>query len=485
LEAQDAIGREGMRMQVDEILQDIAAYCQRTGLAESTFGRRAVNDGKLVQRLREGGRITTDTFDRIRLFMAQKPTGRPSLVPSRRLAAAVPALTGAIATGAGGAPQLNERAADPQGNFRFFDNRQKYLLFVHTCSEKRVVANRVALELANIHPRPPAVRVFDAGVGDGTVLTRVIRSMHGRFPHMPFYVTGKEISLEDIRLTLDKMPDRFFEHPATVLVLTNMYYAEAPWLSVKSAAAANSLVWRSVGLRGTTSAEFAEQIADLQSFLAETWRARVSAKSGNPVYERPVVLVIYREDHRFLLDPIIPAPGRAEADFDLIIASQPYRARATADFKATRVIGPLARALRAGGRLIAIHSSGKDPGMEIIQSLWPGDDPFLTSRHQILRAVKHELGPAAREFNFNAYSDIRSQFQYHLETLPNELSGTIGTSTVFAAWNAAIYVAQVEDQRLTEVVRAQSYLEATQAILHKYGGLWFNDESYVISRHRD
>ena len=123
--------------------------------------------------------------------------------------------------------------------------------------------------------------------------------------------------------------------------------------------------------------------------------------------------------------------------------------------------------------------------MEIIQNLWPGDDPFGTDRHQILRAVKHELGPAAREFNFNAYADVRSQFQYHLETLPNELSGTIGTSTVFAAWNAAIYVAQIEDQRLTEVVRAQSYLEATQAILHKYGGLWFNDESYVISRHRD
>jgi hypothetical protein len=472
-------------MQVDEILQDIAAYCQRTGLAESTFGRRAVNDGKLVQRLREGGRITTDTFDRIRLFMEQKPTG-PSLVPSRRLAAAVPVMTGAPATGAITTPQPNgERGTDPQGNFRFFDNRQKYLLFVHTCSEKRVVASRVALELANIHPRPPAVRIFDAGVGDGTVLTRVIRSMHGRFPHMPFYVTGKEISLEDIRLTLDKMPDRFFEHPATVLVLTNMYYAEAPWLSVKSSAAANSLVWRSVGLRGTTSAEFAEQIADLQSFLAETWRARVNAISGNPVYERPVVLVIYREDHRFLLDPIIPAPGRTEADFDLIIASQPYRARASADFKAKRVIGPLARALRAGGRLIAIHSCGKDPGMEIIQSLWPDDDPFLTDRHQILRTVKHELGPAAREFNFNAYADVRSQFQYHLETLPNELSGTIGTSTVFAAWNAAIYVAQVEDQRLTEVVRAQSYLEATQGILLKYGGLWFNDESYVISRHRD
>ena len=71
---------------------------------------------------------------------------------------------------------------DPQRNFRFFDNRQKYLLFVNTCSEKWEIANRVGLELANIHPRPPAVRVFDAGVGDGTVLARVMRSMHDRFP---------------------------------------------------------------------------------------------------------------------------------------------------------------------------------------------------------------------------------------------------------------------------------------------------------------
>src|SRR5439155_4862276 len=123
---------------------------------------------------------------------------------------------------------------DPQRNFRFFDNRQKYLLFVNTCSEKWVVAHRVGQELANIHPRPPSVRLFDAGVGDGTVLARVMRSMHDRFPAMPFYVVGKEISLEDIRLTLQKVADRFVEHPATVLVLTNLAYADAPWLAVKS-----------------------------------------------------------------------------------------------------------------------------------------------------------------------------------------------------------------------------------------------------------
>ena len=208
-------------------------------------------------------------------------------------------------------------ADDPQRNFRFFDNRQKYLLFVNTCSEKWVVASRVALELGNIHPRPPAVRVFDAGVGDGSVLTRVMRSMHDRFPHMPFYAVGKEISLEDIRLTLQKMADRFLEHPQTVLVLTNLAYADAPWLAVKSLSAASSMVWHELPLTGNTAHKFESQIMDLEPFLAENWKAGVSQKTGNPVYERPVVMVIYRDDHKFLLDPIIPKPGGTVANYDL------------------------------------------------------------------------------------------------------------------------------------------------------------------------
>ena len=94
------------------------------------------------------------------------------------------------------------------------------------------------------------------------------------------------------------------------------------------------------------------------------------------------------------------------------------------------------------------------------------------------------MGAAARHYNFNASSDARSIFRYHMHTLPDEVSGPIGTSTLFAAWNAAIYVAQIEDVRLSEVVRDGRYLEATDRVLKKHGGLWFNDETYVISRRR-
>ncbi len=383
------------------------------------------------------------------------------------------------------APRAQTPQQDPQRNFRFFDNRQKYLLFVNTCSEKWVVANRVSLELANIHPRPPAVRVFDAGVGDGTVMLRVLRAMHDRFPHMPFYVVGKEISLEDVRLALQKMSDRFCEHPATVQVFTNMAYADAPWLAVKSLSAASSLVWQEVALTGNTAHSFEQQITELVPFLSQNWKAGVSPKTGNPVYERPVVLVIYREDHKFLLDPIIPRPGGTVANYDLVIASQPYRARAPLDFKARRVIAPLAKAIGSGGRLIGIHSHGHDPGMEIVDRVWPGDHPFSHDRHQILKAVKQELGGAGRGLNFNAYADSRSLFRYEMHTLPSEISESIGTSTLFAAWNAAIYVAQVEDDRLASVVADRGYLTATRDVLRERGGLWFNDEFYVISRRRD
>ncbi len=60
------------------------------------------------------------------------------------------------------------------------------------------------------------------------------------------------------------MPDRLFEHPATVLVMTNMYYAEAPWLTPHSVTAATSLVWHELPLTGSTAHDFEQQIGDLQ-----------------------------------------------------------------------------------------------------------------------------------------------------------------------------------------------------------------------------
>jgi len=172
-------------LETEALVAEISAYCREAKLAETTFGRLSVNDGKLVNRLKNGSRVTLETIEKVRSFIANHGSERSAETqtdpPPRPRFVGLPA-----------APSAQ---ADAALNFRFFDNRQKYLLFVTTCSEKWVVAERVIMELENIRPRPPAVRIFDAGVGDGTVLARVMRSMHRRFPEFPFYVVGKEISL--------------------------------------------------------------------------------------------------------------------------------------------------------------------------------------------------------------------------------------------------------------------------------------------------
>lgn len=63
------------------LLEEIERFSQAQGIAMSTVGLRAVNDGKLADRLRRGGSVTLDTADRIREFMRSyvpEDTERPS-----------------------------------------------------------------------------------------------------------------------------------------------------------------------------------------------------------------------------------------------------------------------------------------------------------------------------------------------------------------------------------------------------------------------
>jgi hypothetical protein len=475
----------------DSLLLEIEAYCRRSGMAESTFGRLAVNDGKLCMRLRSGKDVTLETANKIKSFISNNPPqigngelaeGLPAAEDKDQSMSAKTSTRKKTSTRIPAKSAAAEESAASDRPFRFYDNRQKYLAFVNTCNEKWKVAERAARELAHLKPRPPALRVFDAGMGDATVLTHLMRAMHRRFPIMPFFIVAKEISLEDVRLSLEKLPDRFIEHPASVIVITNLYYAEAPWLRPRDVRNAAALNWREVALEGESAYEYGEQLRALDPALVEGWQVKSSEKTGNPMYVRPSVLVIYRKDHSFMLDGVIPKPGQVAGDYDLALASQPWRARMTAEFKVKKVLAPLVRALGPGGRLLAVQSSGDDPALELIRKVWPDEDPFKVDRHELIKVLRDELGRDARNFNFVAGSDAKAVFRYEMHTLPSEVQQSIGTSTLFAAWNASIYVAQLEDERLEPVISSGQYLKHTADVLKKYKGLWFNDESFVVSR---
>lgn len=373
--------------------------------------------------------------------------------------------------------------AGPHKPFRFFDNREKYLLFVSTCSEKRVTAERIGQEFQKIAPRPPAFRLFDAGMGDATVLGMVLRAMHDRWPSVPFLVVGKETNYENLRHCFDKLGDRFHEHPQMVVAVTNLFYSEAPWLRPRKPAPQAEMNWRAVALEGSSAHGFDAQVRGQLDFARRAWTTRPHPDTGNPLYVTPSVILFYRADQAFVLDAVIPRRGSTEdLAYDLVIVSQPYRARLAADLKVRNVLLPLVGALAPGGRMITIQSTGRDPGMEIIHQVWPDEDPFRTPRQVLIDELGRQLGARRTAFEMPHDPVSRAEFGYELELGPEELAGSIGTSPILAAWNAATYVAQIEDDRLHVALERGAYLDATRTVLARHGGLWFTNEAFVVER---
>ena len=364
-------------------------------------------------------------------------------------------------------------------NFRFYDNRQKYLLFVTTTNEKNQIADAIRPHVNKIKPIKPGIKIFDAGMGDGSLLMNVMRQCHSANPTIPLLVATKEISIEDVRLGLEKLPDRFVEHKNTVFVISNLHYAEAANLKSKNEKKQKKINWNVIKLKGNTSIEFAQQLRNQNEFLEKKWNIEINKKSGNHTYKEPSVMVIYREDQEFNVNELIPTKKKSDNKFDLIIASQPYRSRISAEKKSKYVIEPMIKALKPKGRLLTIHASGKDPANEIIRKIWPKEDPFPSLGNSIVSYLKKNLD---KELLSSLSFGEKRIIKCKLRALPTEITGGIATSLVFSAWNASIYVNQMDDDKVMKVEKTKNYEKVVQKIVAKNKGLYFNNEIFVIEK---
>ena len=364
-------------------------------------------------------------------------------------------------------------------DFRFFDSRQKYLLFVTTTNEKTVISEKITPLITSIKPKNSPLKIFDAGLGDGTLLMNVLRNCHKDFPQSPFLVLGKEVSMEDVRLTIEKLPDRFVEHPNMVFVLTNLHYNEAIKLESNNEIKQKNIKWENYSLTGNSSYEFNLQLSNLDSLLKNNWQVERNPKNGNTTYKNASVLVIYREDQKKSLSNIIPKKNDQRNYFDLIIASQPYRSRINEKLKVNYVIKPMIEALSQNGKLAIIHAYGDDPGTELVKQLWPNDNPFPNLGNEIIGYLKQNLN---NEILNNVIFHKPEVFKYYLRSLPNEIENSISTSLVFSAWNNINYVAQVNEQQIQFAEKEGSCFDLLANILKKYEGLYFNDEILIIEK---
>ena len=189
--------------------------------------------------------------------------------------------------------------------------------------------------------------------------------------------------------------------------------------------------------------------------------------------------MIYRDDQEFVLNDIIPSKSNSSNKFDLIIASQPYRSRISAEKKVKYVINPMIKALAPKGKLIIIHAAGKDPANQIIKKIWPTENPFPALTNEITKYLKLNLPKEKlKKLIFLKKQIIRCK----LRALPNEIQGGIATSVIFSAWNVAIYVNQIDELKVLQSEKSQNYQKIVSEIVNKNNGLYFNNEIFVIQR---
>jgi len=458
------------------LVETINGFCEKHGIAVSTFGRLAVNDGKFVRRISEGSWIERETFQRVHAFMERADRGEIALRgrPRRKKEESSSHTMAEL---------INQQTSiRTPGSFELHEQRYRFHVFAATTNVSWVQADIITDDILKLPPKPRGLRLFYSPMDNGITLTRVLRALHAKHPDMPIQVVIKGWGLEDLRNTMSRMVDRLSEHPLTVLVLTNLYTREAVQLKKTAPEGPGEIVWRDVELSGEYSYDYQQQVADLFSDLAHEWTV-FRGEDDFPVYSRPSVITLCRADQRQALEDFVPRQGGPDLQFDYCFLNHPYLHSHTMKFRIDYVLKPVIRHLAPGGQMKVVQSLGEDPAHEIIRRVWPDQPLNCVSRHDIISELRKSLGKELKELTFSGLTDARSLFRFDMHTLPTMQGNEQRNLSPQGAWSNAVYFAQVKEE-LVQVAMGEGtrHMEITSDVLREFGGLWFVNETFSITR---
>ena len=177
------------------------------------------------------------------------------------------------------------------GKKRFFDDRLKYLSFIQNTGEKKAISEKIYPFIAGLSQNKSYLRILDAGTGDGTIKSNVIKSFHKYHPYTSLLITGKEISYEDLKNTLEKMPDRFAGHPNLLVTMTNVKFSEVGFVESSTKIKDKKIKQFNLVLDSDNSFDFNSQISGalLGNFIKKNWGIEIDNK-GRTSYSNPCII---------------------------------------------------------------------------------------------------------------------------------------------------------------------------------------------------
>ena len=135
------------------------------------------------------------------------------------------------------------------------------------------------------------------------------------------------------------------EHPNLLITMSNVKFSELGSIESSNKIKDKRVKKFNLVLKSDNSYDFNSQIsgAKLGNFIKKNWGIEIDNK-GRTSYSSPCIIRIYREDNERHLKQFLNNDYKNNK-YDLIVASQAYRAASSVKVKVNNVIGPLMRLL--------------------------------------------------------------------------------------------------------------------------------------------
>ena len=167
-------------------------------------------------------------------------------------------------------------------------------------------------------------------------------------------------------------------------------------------------------------------------------------------------------------------------NYDLIIASQAYRAASLVKVKVNNVIAPLMRLLNKSGRLLVTHSCGGDSVEKIIKIAWKDKDPFPNNARDIIEYLKNN--PVGEN---NKYSYSKPKFYtFNFKRSPDQTVSELFGHGVDAKWANILYIGQIPEKEIQEIEKSSTTQKKIKTAINKEDKMFFRNEIFSIKKIR-
>ena len=354
----------------------------------------------------------------------------------------------------------------------FFDSRDKYLSFINSTNEKTKIAFEIARYLKKAKIKGDAFKIFDAGTGDGTIISTLLSAVHDKFPEDPILIVGKEISIDDINALLSYLGYRFYEHKNLVFCITNSSYQDIHNQQFKKCK------FLKKELVGNSSFSFNQQLMNMSEIIKKNWELKEDNLSTILKPKQKCFMVIYRKDQKISLNHLIP---KKLIDlpklYDFIIASQAFRLRSPYERTLNLVLMPLLKMLSRNGQLFFIYSSGNDFTKKILKQFFPKINPYKYNDPKIfIKSISKKIPLFKKKYKVSI-----STFLFSFLNISLSSKKKFSPMNSLGLWNAITYVGQISEGEQKKISINVKFLDKISNIAKK---LSLNFKDNILHFHK-